>query len=212
MSQTLANADAALKEFYLPSVREQLNNNNKLLEQIERNSTDVEGRRAVLSLHVHRNSGVGARAELGTLPSAGYQGYAEERVPLRYNYARIQLSGPVIRAMKSDEGSFIRAVDSETKGAVADLRRDVNRQLWGTSDGVIVEVGAGSTTTVINFASDATPAQKRQIEVGMLVDIGTSSPFTSVGTQREVTAVTATDFSVSPYLSGAPTSCDKVVR
>src|SRR4051812_170585 len=101
---TLTTADAALKEDYQPTIREQLNNSSMLLNQIERNSKDVEGRRAILSLHTNRNSGVGARAEGGTLPTAGSQGYTEERVPLRYNYGRIKLTGPVIRAMKSDKG------------------------------------------------------------------------------------------------------------
>lgn len=211
MSLTLATADAALKEDYQPSIREQLNSACVILEQIERNSKDVEGRRAVLSLHVRRNSGVGARAEGGTLPTAGRQGYAEERVLLRYNYGRIALTGPVIRAMRSDKGSFVRAVDSETKGVVRDLKRNVNRQVFGTSDGVIVRVGAGSTTTVVNFAADATEAQKRQIEVGAVIDIGTASPFTSVGTGREVTAVTDTNFTVTPAFGIAPAAGDSVV-
>ena len=161
MSLTLTNADAALKEDYQPAMREQLNNTVQFLAQIERNSKDVEGRRAVLSLHVKRNSGVGARQDGGSLPSAGAQGYAEERVPLRFNYGRIQISGPTLRAMKSDEGSFVRALDSETKGVVTDLRRDVNRQLFGTSDGVIAatDVTAGSTTVVLSLT--ITSADKR---------------------------------------------------
>jgi hypothetical protein len=211
MSLTLATADAALKEDYQPSMREQLNNACVILEQIEANSKDVEGRRAVLSLHVRRNSGVGARAEGGTLPTAGRQGYTEERVLLRYNYGRIMLTGPVIRAMKSDKGSFVRAVDSETKGVVRDLKRNVNRQVFGTSNGVIVQVGAGSTTTVVNFHASATEAQKRQIEVGAVIDIGTASPFTSVGTAREVTAVTSTNFTVTPAFAGPPAANDSVV-
>src|SRR5213596_2734850 len=113
---TLTTADSALKEDYQPAIREQLNNKVFILSQIEKNSKDVEGRRAVLSLHTSRNSGVGARAELGTLPTAGNQGYVEERVGMRFNYGRLQVSGPVIRGMKSNAGSFTRAVDSETKG------------------------------------------------------------------------------------------------
>lgn len=212
MALTLSTADSALKEDYQPAIREQLNNSIMFLQQIERNTKDVVGRRAVLSLHVGRNSGVGARGEGGALPSAGSQRYAEERVLLRYNYGRIEITGPTIRAMRSDEGSFIRALDSETEGVTNDLRRDVNRQLFGTSDGVIVAIGAGSTTTVITFATTATAVQKRQIEVGMLVDVGTASPFTSVGTAREVTAVSTTTFTVTPAFAVAPAAADKVVR
>lgn len=170
---TLTTADAALKEDYQPTIREQLNNSSMLLNQIERNSKDVEGRRAILSLHTNRNSGVGARAEGGTLPTAGSQGYTEERVPLRYNYGRIKLTGPVIRAMKSDKGSFTRAVDSESKGIVTDLKQDVERQLFGTSNGVIATMTTTSNSTTVNLATTTTAVQMRQLRIGMVVDIGT---------------------------------------
>lgn len=192
MSLTLANADAALKEDYQPAMREQLNNSVKFLSQIERNSRDVEGRRAVLSLHVRRNQGVGARADGGTLPSAGNQAYAEERVSLRFNYGRIQISGPTLRAMKSDEGSFVRALDSETKGVVTDLRRDVNRQLFGTSDGVIAAAGVTAASTTVVLGAAVSAVQKRQLEVGMFIDIGTVATPTSVASNREILSATST--------------------
>mgnify|MGYP001384185854 CR=1 FL=1 len=58
MALSLSTADAALKEDYLPPLREQLNNANVLDAIVSKNTQDVEGRRAVLSLHVSRNSGV----------------------------------------------------------------------------------------------------------------------------------------------------------
>lgn len=214
MALNLTTADAALKEDYQPAMREQLNNTVFLLTQIERNSKDVEGRRAVLSLHVKRNSGVGARAENGTLPAAGNQGYAEERVPLRYNYGRIELSGPVIRAMKSDKGSFVRALDSETKGAVTDLRRDVNRQLFGTSNGTIATTAVNTAVNVIALTG-ATDVQMRQFEVGMFVDISSAATpgDASKASFREITAVNITGDTIT--LSGAAittASGDRVER
>ena len=89
---------------------------------------DADGRRATLSLHVTRNSGIGSRAEAGTLPTAGNQGYAEERVSLKYHYGRGQLTGPLMRAADSDKGAFERAMQAETKRIVDDLKRDMNRQ------------------------------------------------------------------------------------
>lgn len=188
MSLSLTTADAALKEFYLPPIREQLNNANVLSALVEKNSKDVEGRRAVLSLHVSRNSGVGARAENGTLPTAGAQGYAEERVNMRYNYGRIQISGPVIKAMRSDSGSFTRAVESEVKGVTDDLKRDVNRQRWGTSNGVIANCGTTSTDTEVVLTTP-TATQLRQLEVGMVIDIGTVASPTTIASARTITAV-----------------------
>lgn len=188
MALTMTTADAALKEDYQPSIREQLNNEIMMLAQIESRSNDVEGRRAVLSLHVTRNSGIGARPEGGTLPTAGNQGYAEERVSLKSNYGRIQLNGQVIRAMKSDAGSFTRAVESETRGVVQDLKRDVNRQVFNDSNGTIAQCASVSSAT-ITLAADTPTSALRQLEVGALIDVGTVASPTDHGSALVVASV-----------------------
>lgn len=189
-------------------MREQLNQTNALLMQVEKNSTDIEGRRAVLSLHVSRNSSVGARAEGGDLPGTtlgiGNQGYAEERVPLKYNYGRLQLSGPVIRAMRSDRGSFVRAMESETKGVTNDLKRDVNRQLWNDGSGIIVGLATdagGDNTVLLDTATSAyfaTRPRQRQLEVGMLIDIGTIADIDSISGAATPRTITAVSFATLP--------------
>lgn len=200
---TLTNADSALKDFYLPPLREQLNNANVLDSIVSKNTEDVEGRRAVLSLHVTRNSGVGSRAENGTLPTAGNQGYTEERVPVYNHYGRIQLSGPVMKAMKSDRGSFVRALESEMTGLKRDVARDYNRQRFGTSNGVIATCGTTSSSTTVTLLS-ASAAQLRQLEIGMVVDIGTVASPTSVASARTITAVNTASGTVT--ISGAAVS------
>jgi len=190
MSLTRTTADAALKEFYLPMVRNVLNNEVFLLSQVEQNSEDVEGRRAVLSINTNRNHGVGARAENGALPTAGNQGYSEERVVLKYNYGSIQISGPTIRSMGSDRGSFTRAVESETQGVVRDLKNDVNRQLFGTSNGVIATCGVTSAATLVVLAATTPASAMRQFLIGMTVDIGTVADTDVVSvTTRTISAV-----------------------
>lgn len=168
-----SNADAVLKEFYIPGIQNQLNNEVFALTQFEMNTTDIEGRRAVLALNTGRNEGVGARAELGQLPTAGHQQYHEERIPLKYNYGKIQLSGPVIYSMASDRGSFIRAVESETTGVTRDLRNDVNRQIYGDGTGAIAVV-ASVSGAVITLDSPSAMTM-RQLRPGMSIDIGSSA-------------------------------------
>ncbi len=189
------DADAVLKDFYLPGVRSVLNNEVFLLSQMENNSEDVEGRAAIVSINVGRNSGIGARAENATLPTAGSQQYAEQRVKLKHNYGRIQLSGPVIRSMGSDRGSFVRAVQSETNGIVRDLRSDVNRQTFGDGTGHIAATVGTNTGAVITL--DATPAGMRQFAPGMVIDIGTAadpdvthSSVSIVSVQRSASTIT----------------------
>lgn len=196
---TLAAADAVLKEDYKAPVVDQLNNGNVLLAQVERNSEDFVGRRFVMALHVGRNSGVGARPEGGTLPTAGSQQYDNTFGPVRSMYARIQLSGQTIEAMKKDRGSFIRALRPEMEGATADAKRDYCRQLWGTSNGRICGVNTVNSTTL-------TPAgirqdQLRHLDEGFLIDIGTAASPDSIASGRSVTSV---DYDAGSFvISGA---------
>lgn len=214
MALTFTTADAALKEFYLPAVREQLNNTNLLLSQIEKDTTNIEGRRAVLSLHVTRNSSVGARNEGAALPgtvssgstSIGNEGYAEERVPIKHVYGRIQISGPIMRAMRSDRGSFIRALDSQMKGVTQSLKKDVNRQLFKGASGIIVGFTTGGPTNTLTLAATATRVDQRQVQVGMVIDIGTTADSTAVAEARTVTAVSYASLPGTITISGAPVS------
>ena len=191
MSLTLTTADEVLKEDYKGPVREQLNNNTFLLTQVASNTEDVVGRHAVVPLHTKRTTGVGARAEGGTLPTAGSQGYKDVRVPLRRNYGRIQISGPVIQAMSTDRGAFIRAIESEMDGLKSDLSRDVNRQLHGTSNGVIAQAGTTGGSTTLVLASTTTETQLRQAfnDGGMNISIGSVASPASVIASTTVTDV-----------------------
>jgi hypothetical protein len=192
MPSTLATADAVLKEDYKDEVRDQINQKTFITTQVEKNTEDVTGRRALLALHTRRSTGVGARKEYGTLPSAGNQGYQDIFIPVRYNYGRIELSGPVIQAMDKDRGSFVRAIKSETDGVKRDTARDVNRQIWGTADGVIAQCGTTTAATVVVLAATTTRTQMRQLwnEGGMLVDIGTVASPQTIATARAVTSFT----------------------
>ncbi len=206
MPTTLSTADAALKEFYLPGARSQLNNEIPFLAQIEKNYEAIEGRRAVLSLQVTRNSGVGARPDNGTLPTAGNQGYAEERVPVKYNYGRIQISGPTIAAMKSDKGSFVRAVDSEMKGVVNDLKRDVSRQCWGNADGKLATFTTNSNTTILALATTTSAPQIRQFSIGMVIDIGTVASPTTIVSAATISAIDDTSGAMTITVDSALTT------
>lgn len=212
MALDRTNADAVLKDFYLDPARNILNSTVFLLSQVEANEEDIEGRHAVLAINTGRNQGVGARKERENLPTAGQQGWSEARVPLKYQYGRIELSGPVMRSTRSDRGSFVRAIDSEVKGVVRDLRNDINRQLYGLSNGTIVTVAAGSGINTLTV-ENPTPTKMRQLQVGMTVDIGTPANPTVRASARVITAVNAAAGTFT--ISGAaisPSAGDMVSR
>lgn len=184
MGMTMTTADAALKEFYLDPVREQINQKNVLLEYVSKGKVDTEGRRAVLSLHTKRNSSLGARADgnflpgtniAGTATAIGQQGYAEERVPLKQLFGRIQVDERVIKAAKTNRGAFINVMNTETEGLAEDMKKDLNRQLFGDASGQIAQIGTGAASATQTLNAATTRVQQRQLEVGMVVDIGTAT-------------------------------------
>ncbi len=202
MAASLSTVDAILKDDYKDFL-DNLNEANFILSQVETRKDTVQGRIARHAVHLGRSSGVGARAENGTLPTAGNQSYATVPVPVRYVYGRIQLSGPTIRQAVSDRGAFIDALDAEMEGIKKDAMKDVNRQLWGTSDGVIAQCGTTSSSTTVVLATTTGSTALRQLffDGGMVVDIGTVASPNTVAAARTVTAVDETNKTIT--ISGA---------
>jgi hypothetical protein len=136
-TQTLAAADAILKDLYVGPIVEQLNQKTYLIDQIERDADHIDhtGRRAVVPVHKNRNRGRKSIADGGKLPVAGAQQWLDAIIPLRYHMYGIELTDQAIEASKSNEGAFISLLEAETKGVAMDMRKDINRQAFGTGNG-----------------------------------------------------------------------------
>ena len=145
---TLANYDEALKTFYLPAVTEQLNHEIPLEDLIDKNERDVSGKNATIECHYGRSTGTGARADGGALPTAGYQKHKTATVPMKYLYGRIEVSGPTIAATRDEKGAYAKALDREIVGIVQDIKKEVNRMLWGAGYGTLARWRSGTTTSM----------------------------------------------------------------
>lgn len=205
MAQNTANADAVLKNYYLGPIREQLNQKAILMfaaddegtpdhsddsalnfRGISRESERVEfaGRQWVIPAHKSRNEGVGAIDEGGTIPVAGQQGWVDLQDSLRHNLGAIELTRFAIRLSNRNPGAFIRLLEGETKGLVADLRKDVNRQAWGAQTGQLAAVTADGANTV-------TVDTVQYLRVGMRIDLIDSTNDTVLAANRTISAVNA---------------------
>jgi hypothetical protein len=141
-------ATPILKEVYLPALQELLNNATPLLSAIEKDITPVEGGNFVIAIHRTRNNAAAiGRAEGGTLPTAGTQGYARAIVPVKQLYSRINVSGKAIASTRSNKGAFLKALESEMQYVMTDTKRGLNRQLNGDGTGALAYwTGADNTT------------------------------------------------------------------
>jgi hypothetical protein len=198
MGATLTTASNILKEIYEPKIQDQLQNElttSKRLEQTTEGVTsEVGGKYVVFPVHVKRNHGIGARLEGEQLPTAQNQGYASARVSLAYLYGAIQLTGQTMELAKTNYQAFASVLDQEVNGVQTDLSKDMNRQVFGTSVGVLGTATAG-------YAVNTIPMTNTQyMEVGMIVDVYDSTGVTLRATGRTVTTVNS---GVSIIVDGA---------
>lgn len=166
--QNLSALSAVLKEDYLGPIREQVYLSHVLLNRLNKNEEDVGGNEAVVPLHTGGNSGIGARADGGTLPTAGGQQYATAKYTCAYNYGRIQFTGPTMKASRKDKYAFVKVADSEVQGMTKDLKDDLNRQLHGDGTGTLCLVNtdpSGGTTLTVDTPSTM------YLKKGMYIDI-----------------------------------------
>jgi len=104
---------------------------------------DFVGNDFRIPLRASRNQGTGWRGENVPLPAAGNQGYLQITEPLRYAYGVFNITGQLIKASESQEGSFRKAVTAEMKGLVDDLKRKTNIAGYGDGTGVVATVTTG---------------------------------------------------------------------
>lgn len=213
MAQTTANADAVLKEYYLTPIREQLNQRCVLMFAADddepgeasssgdegkgqdydwrgftRESEGIEfaGKEWVLPVHTTRNEGIGARLEGGALPTAGNQGWTDLKDKLHHNLGSIRLSRFALKLSEKKPGAFLRLLDGETKGMVKDLRKDLNRQGFGSQKGVLAEIVTDEKATkefVVNTV--------QFLRVGMVIDLVKESGGTVLAAKYTITKITA---------------------
>lgn len=202
---TLAAADALLKDLYVGPIVEQLNYKTYMIDQIERDSDHIDhtGRRAIIPVHANRNRGRGSRGDNANLPIAGYNVDLDAIVPIRYHYYAMEVSDPAAQGSTRNEGAFANLLERESKMIAKDMRKDMNRQVYGDGTGNLTNVRAANTAGLIPVTS------VQYAGVGDTVDIVVRSTgatgngvLATVVTARDTTAGAQT-ITVSPAPAGA---------
>jgi hypothetical protein len=161
------------------------------------NHYEWEGRTATVPLHSGRSNAVKAIAENGSLPSASNQAYGKLSVAMRALEGRIELSTQVLKASRSNKGSFARAMEREKTGIVKDISRQRNRILFGAGLGTLALLNGGpnNATQDVDTPGGVTGATNgaRFLKAGMVIAISDFTVPTTVDFVKTIDSVTDHD-------------------
>jgi hypothetical protein len=217
VAQDTTSADAILKNYYLPVVREMVNQRAILLfgytpEELaagagtanalkgetlnysgitrEADRIQFAGRQWVAAVHISRNESGSARDEGGTLPTAGQQGWNDLIDKVRRFYKQIQISGFSLTLTERSIGAYLALLEVETEGAINDLRKDMNRQAFGEQRGILATIVSDGSN---NFVVD----NLQYLRVGMYIDVMDVDDDSTVLSNRKITAITTSSRTVT---------------
>ena len=163
---TMAAVQQALKDYYLPGLRYQLNEKSSIfLAQLERNKDSVVGRDIVMALRHGRVGGIGNRADNGTLPTPNSRQTQRATWETKNVFARFQITDKTIEASKSSVGAFANLLEQEIHDCETDVKQDISRQVMGSTTGLL------TTATGANVGAVIPVADVLFLHEGMRVDI-----------------------------------------
>lgn len=221
MPADLSTMTELLKEDYGVGLKNQLADETPVLDLFEREDNATwEGRVHVEPIHVNRNRGVYFTAEGGAAPTAGNQQIENLRIPIRYIHGSIRITTQLMKASKSNKGSFARAMQLEMDRLLDDLRIQRLYGIWGDGRGVRALVnGDPGTGTIVTLDAPAGVAGanhgNRFLNVGdQIAFIDPASGLLRAGGTRRVTAraVGGTTVTVDAALDAAVGDNDFVVK
>lgn len=175
--QNITNGLAQLKNFYEGPIVSQFNDDMPAYRAVEKDKKSWSGLQVVRPLKIHRNQGIGATSDGGTLPAIGQQGTVQAIIAAKYNYLRFGITGPMIKASQSDIGSFVRSGAYNLEQGYIDLKNDVNRQFLYNGNPWLSRLNSAAVaTTVITVKGrENGEAALKFLDTEMLIDIVSSA-------------------------------------
>jgi len=175
----------ALKNFYLPGLKYQLNEKSgAFYSQIEKSTKEVAGKDINMALRYGKNGGVGNRADDGMLPTPNSRKTKQAKWETKNIFARIAMSDKVMKASAKDVGAFANLLETELEDAQTDAKDNFARQLFGDGSGVM-----GKATAAVTSGNTIEVDDVRFFGEGQLVDVLSPDGATPKAEKREVTIV-----------------------
>lgn len=200
MAATLTAYNDALKRIWTQdNLEEQIYQDTPLLSRIEKLTRHKVGEVARVPLHVSRNGGYTALPQGGgTLNTAGNQGISKAQYNYTHHHQQIAIQGDAIDGTSSNALSVAEVIDTEVKGALTDLKRQLQRQLFLNGDALIAQCRASDSNNVdLNTTSGRNAIDRGWLFVGQPVDVGTTAAEDDIVNGSTITAVDSSLYAFS---------------
>lgn len=208
MAATESSLEAALDVIWTRRrFVEQLFEENKFWDKIQKTDKYTQGKEAKVPLHVSRNGGfTSLPSGGGTLNSAGNQGYDEANFKLTHHHQQVALQGDILDVSEDKAGSIVSAADEEITRSLNDMNRQFTRMSYGDGSGLIAQCRTSNTNNVdLNTTSGRIAIERGWIYEGQQVDVGTKAAETAIVDGATVTFVDDANYAFTSS-SGAVTT------
>ena len=182
--QDTSNFSEMMKIRYAKALQETIQRRVVLYAILTKTSESWTGKHHQTPVYLRSANSVGARGELGSLPTAGNDTYEESHITNKNNYVVIKATN-VGEALTSQGGAWASVKTQAIKNAAKDLTDSLNRQLNGVGKGILAECasytgGATGTVTiktygdgtVIDNDQQAAPDTTKHFKPGMKLAFG----------------------------------------
>lgn len=197
MAATLTAYNDALQRIWTQErLEDQIYQDTPLLNRIEKTTRHKIGEVARVPLHVSRNGGYTALpAGGGNLNTAGNQGISKAQYNYTNHHQQIAIQGDAIDGTSSSALSVAEVIDTEVKGAATDIKRQLQRQLYGAGDSLIAQCRTSNTNDVdLNTTSGKNAIDRGWLFISQPVDVGTTASEAAICDGVTITAVDAVNY------------------
>ena len=193
MAASISSLSAALKNFYIGPIQDQLNNEIEMFKLMEELDVEWSGKAAIIPMRTGRNSAVGAVAENATLPTAGQEEYKDLTVTAGYVFGRFQFTDQAVSATAKSAGSFGTIMQLEMEKLVEDVKVFCNFRAF-TGGRVLGFVWQKQNATTFQYSG-----RHRDVSVGAgnSVKFVRLDDFTDVGVATQLNAISATSLTLN---------------
>lgn len=196
MAASNTSLDSVLKESYvIGSITDNLNNNTDAWKDFESLTLNWTGKRCIIPLRIGRNTGIGAVAENGTLPTAGQQVYEDLQVTARGVYGTMQISGLAIASGANAAGIFNpTSLQSEMNYLVDDVRKMMTAFLFFGNSLIGFTWTKGAAVTDFEYSGRLDNTEDAfagvAVGVGRTVQLVRLDTYATVGAATQVDSIT----------------------